>query len=391
MAHAAGRALALGMLVLATAACGAAAAGPAAQECSAPSAGARLEPSGPGVYFGFNIDWEHDSPAAVARRLGHDPALFVAFAPFPLDGGAMGYVDAIAGQLAPRHAALMLTLEPNGGLDTVTGVAAGRLAARLETYDREGVPVFLRFAQEMNGSWYPWSQQPAAYVAAFRLVAAAVHRAAPATAMVWAPNYGGGYPFVGGRYAARPGTPDFAALDTNGDGRLTMADDPYAPYYPGDDAVDWVAMSLYHWGSTYPWGNNQLPEPGKFDAMLTGQYRGTIGDETAVPDFYDVYANGHHKPVAIAETAAFFAPGRPGDEAAIKAAWWAQVLDPANAVRLPRLAMIDWFEWDKFESEVGAEVDWTVTRRPDLAAAFAAALPADLRWAGTVPGCAGPR
>jgi hypothetical protein len=53
--------------------------------------------------------------------------------------------------------------------------------------------------------------------------------------------------------------------------------------------------------------------------------------------------------------------------------------------------MIDWFEWDKFESEVGAEVDWTVTRRPDLAAAFAAALPADLRWAGTVPGCAGPR
>ena len=62
--------------------------------------------------------------------------------------------------------------------------------------------------------------------------------------------------------AAVPGTPDFKALDTNGDGVLTMADDPYGPYYPGDDAVDWVGMSLYHWGSSYPWGANALPGSG---------------------------------------------------------------------------------------------------------------------------------
>src|SRR5438309_5227705 len=57
-----------------------------------------------------------------------------------------------------------------------------------------------------------------------------------ATAMVWAPHYGGGYPFTGGRYVAVRGTPDFKALDANSDGVLTMADDPYATYYPGDDA-----------------------------------------------------------------------------------------------------------------------------------------------------------
>jgi hypothetical protein len=341
------------------------------------------------VYFGVNLDWAHDSPARFAQRLDRNPALYVAFAPFPLEGDAAGYVDGIVGGLVGQHAALMLTLEPDGGLATVTDLAVTALAERLAGYNREGVPVFLRFAHEMNGSWYAWGQQPTAYVAAFRKVAAAVHRTAPATAMVWAPNYGGGYPFTGGKYAAAPGTPDYRALDTDGDGVLSMRDDPYLPYYPGDDAVDWVGMSLYHWGSTYPWGSNQLPEPAKFAAMLTGTYKGTIGDESTLPDFYNTFAVLHHKPLAITETAAFYAPGKPGDETAIKEAWWEQVFDPATLGRFPRLAMINWFEWDKYESEVKAEVNWTVTQRPGLASPFGTALPPQLRWAGSVPDCPG--
>lgn len=113
----------------------------------------------------------------------------------------------------------------------------------------QGTPVVLRFAHEMNGSWYPWGQRPTQYIEVFRRVAAAVHQQAPGTAMLWAPNYGGGYPFASGQYNALPGTSDFALLDTNHDGVLNMSDDPYLPHYPGDDAVDWVGMSLYHWGS----------------------------------------------------------------------------------------------------------------------------------------------
>ncbi|HET7489605.1 MAG TPA: glycosyl hydrolase [Acidimicrobiales bacterium] len=354
--------------------------------CTSP-AGARLAPAGGGAYFGVNLDWDHDSTAGLSGRLGHSPALYVAFAPFPLDQTAGGFVDGIVSGLAGQHQALMLTLEPNGGLDAVTDESAADLAGRLAGYNRQGVPVFLRFAHEMNGSWYPWGQSPERYVAAFRTVAAAVHRAAPATATVWAPSYGGGYPFAGGRYQAAAGTPAFAALDTNHDGVLTMADDAYAPYYPGDDAVDWVGMSLYHWGAHYPWGDNTVPEPGKFAAMLTGEYHGTVGDETAVPDFYGTWAGDHHKPVAITETAAFFAPGRPGDEAAIKQGWWSQVFDASTFTRFPKLAMVNWFEWDKYEAEVKAPVSWAVTRRPELATAFAAALPAQLRWAGAVPDC----
>ena len=65
-----------------------------------------------------------------------------------------------------------------------------------------------------------------------------------------------------------------------------MADDSYAPYYPGDDAVDWVGMSLYHWGATYPWGENELPEANKFTDQLTGTYVGANGDDSLLPDFY---------------------------------------------------------------------------------------------------------
>src|SRR5205823_9919968 len=141
----------------------------------------------------------------------------------------------------------------------------------------------------------------------------AVHAKAPLTATVWAPNYGAGYPFRGGRYEVGPGSSDFSLMDTNGDGVLSIADDPYVPYYPGDDAVDWVGMSLYHWGSAYPWGENEVPEPGKFLAQLTGAYAGANGDERLVPDFYAVYGEMHHKPVAITETAAFYAPAAGGD------------------------------------------------------------------------------
>jgi hypothetical protein len=359
----------------------------AAPSCPPSTAGARLAPTGPGTYFGVNLDWDRDRPAALAARLGHRPAVYVAFAPFPLSGSAAGFIDGIAGGLVGEHAALMLTLEPNGGLAAVTPAASADLAARLAGYNRKGVPVFVRFAHEMNGSWYPWAQQPIEYVAAFRTLAAAVHAAARGSAMMWAPNYGGGYPFAGGKYEAQPGSADFRRLDTNHDGKLSMADDPYAPYYPGDDAADWVGMSLYHWGDRYPWGANAAPEPGKFLALLTGEYNGDNGDETQVPDFYTEFGVDHHKPVAITETSAFYAPGRPGDDGAIKQAWWRQVFDPTVASHFPDVRMINWFEWDKYESQVNAEVDWTVTRRPALVSAFRTALPSWLLWSGSVPDC----
>lgn len=44
-------------------------------------------------------------------------------------------------------------------------------------------------------------------------------------------------------------SPECTELDTNGDRVIDMRDDMYSPYYPGDDVVDWVGMSLYHFGA----------------------------------------------------------------------------------------------------------------------------------------------
>lgn len=361
-----------------------AAASTPATTCPATRGVSALVPAS-GVLYGVNLDWGHDSVAGYAKRLGRTPAVAVDFATFPLGDSARD-VDRAVDQAAAARAALMLTLQPTGGLATVTSAAAHALAVRLAGYNARGVAVYLRFAHEMNGTWYAWGQQPTAYIAAFRTVAAAVHKTAPLTAMVWAPNYGGGYPFAGGPYLARPGSRDFAMLDTNHDGRLTQADDPYTPYYPGDDAVDWIGVSIYHWGAHYPWGHNDLPEPGAFVAMLRGTYHGTVGDQRAVPDLYG-FAVAHHRPLAVTETAAFYSPGHGGNALTIKQDWWGQVFAAVSSGALPQLRMVNWFEWDKYETEVHDRVDWTTTKDATQAAAFRAALPPQLRYAGSLSLC----
>lgn len=53
---------------------------------------------------------------------------------------------------------------------------------------------------------------------------------------------------VGGNYSVVNGTAEWHALDTNDDGWVDMYDDPYTPFYPGDQWVDWVGMNMYHMG-----------------------------------------------------------------------------------------------------------------------------------------------
>lgn len=385
------------VLVLSLAACAGSPAAPAtpgpdatASAPVSPSASASPRPRPPDLvppagtaWFGLNLDWANDSAAAATERLGAAPSVWVQFVAFPLDAGGIGNLDAFVEQIAPLGGIGLVTLEPHDGLETVTPEAARELAGVLAEYwDDHGVPTIVRFAHEMNGSWYPWGQQPAAYVEAFRTVAAAVHEHAPASAMAWAPNEGSGYPFTGGSYAADAG--DHPALDTNSDGQITGADDPYGPYWPGDDAVDWVGMSLYHWGLAYPWGENELPADGSFRALLTGGITGAHADQLEIPNFYEIWAEGKDKPMGIFETAALYNPAEPGpDEAELKTAWWRQATDRRIGADFPRLAMVNWFEWRKEEAEVGAVIDWRLTADPELARALIAEAPAGwLRFGG---------
>jgi hypothetical protein len=336
----------------------------------------RLEPTA-GTYFGVNLDWVSDSPSAFNKRLGLKAAVFMDFFQFPLGTNDIKNMDGDVQKVSATGGMLVITLEPFAGLGSVTEDACNKLSEFLASYNARGVSTFIRFAHEMNGSWYPWSQQPVEYISAFRLLADSINRKAPQAAMMWAPNYGGGYPFKGGKYEAKPGSTDFGSLDTNHDGKLGMNDDPYSPYYPGDEYVDWVGMSLYHWGNAYPWGENEIPEAGKFFAQLTGNYSGLNGDDRSVPDFYATYYVQHGKPIAIPETAAFFDPAKGGpDELILKQFWWRQVYDPALLAGFPGIKMINWFEHAKNESEVGdAWIDWRVTGSSSIVDKYRADLP----------------
>lgn len=333
----------------------------------------RLAKSGPasGTWVGMNIDWGTETVADVTSRLGRPPAVVVSFVAFPLAAADVGNLDSAARQAHDARGLLVVTLEPWSGLAAVTDDATAALIDRLAAYGRDNVPTIVRFAHEMNGSWYPWGQDPRTYVAAFRRVADAIHANAPTATMLWAPNEGEGYPFSGMQYVAKPGSSAAKTLDTNRDGTVDANDDPYRPYWPGERYVDWVGMSLYHWGTTYPWGANVVPPAGKFAALLTGTTKATA----SVPDFYAEYAEKYEKPLAIVETAALFRPAGGGaTEAAIKKAWLSQVMSPATLKEFPRLRLVNWFEWKKNETEVGDVVDWRISADPELRQAFLAAV-----------------
>jgi hypothetical protein len=144
--------------------------------------------------------------------------------------------------------ALQIGWEPRFGLDDVLDDEYVRRFAR--EAKESGIPVFLRYASEMNGAWVPWYGDPQKYIEKFRLIHTIMAEEAPNVAMVWSPNF---WP---------PETID--------------------DYYPGDEYVDWVGFSLY----ATPLSN------GKEDL------RGNIIDSFA--PLYDRYK---HKPIMISEAA----------------------------------------------------------------------------------------
>ena len=328
------------------------------------------------AYFGVHLDHEFDKIADYAERLKSTPALYGRFVEFPLSVADQRVISQDVIELAPLGSSLMLTLEPHRGLSVVTPLSLKELTENLTKWNDKGVPVMVRFAHEMNGSWYPWGQKPALFKEKFREVAAAVHLAS-SSAMLWSPNEGGGYPFAGGEHEPRSGSADMHDMDTDNDGVLTPQDDPYAPYWPGDDAVDWVGLSLYHFGESYAWGENSIPEQGKLADMISGRFKNAESDATAGPNFHEEYAECYDKPFAISETGAFFNPdqtdGASGPK--IKQAWWEQLTDPNLYKKYPRLQLVVWFEFSKLEQHLGDHfVDWRTTADPETRIPFREAV-----------------
>lgn len=341
---------------------------------------ALLEPKD-GAYFGVTMN-NSVSLSSYVQQIGLEPVVFGTFTHFPLRTMDIDLLHNFLKQVADMGAIAMITLEPYSGLSAVNDKSCRMLVDLLASYERAGISFIIRFGQEMNGGWFPWCQKPTEFVDKFQLLAGYIHAFTCRSAMLWAPNNGGGYPFDYGSYTCTTsnGCRDFDLLDTNGDGELSMEDDMYSPYYPGDDYVDWVGMTLYHWGQKSPWGKNVVPEPASFFDKLTGNYDGANGNETAVPDFYAMFCNDsvHAKPLVIPEVAALFNPSSSccDDELKVKRAWWRQVFNiggnrtggPDPSTFLPRLKMVVWF--DQTKRELGLNIDWTLSNNATVIRAF---------------------
>ncbi|MDD2236198.1 MAG: glycosyl hydrolase [Kiritimatiellae bacterium] len=205
-------------------------------------------------------------------------------------------------------AALHIAYEPmNGFAETFTNWTSGDpVYARMYSFATNcalfGGPVFLRFAHEANGTWYPWAPgysdsdcvTTQTYIEGWRNVADLFHSNAPNVAMVWAATQG----------TSGPDSP--------------MRD--YAAVYPGDDWVDWVGISVYngdYYGNKDPVMDDQLAkaiEYGYYEEIPTAQnFYYTFSD----PD----NTNGHRKPMMIAETASLFEPAYSATDETVVAAF----------------------------------------------------------------------
>ncbi|KAJ3336618.1 hypothetical protein HDU93_002445 [Gonapodya sp. JEL0774] len=331
-----------------------------------------------GAVLGALLDYSIDTPGAFNSRMalpGGNVTTFMAFLPFPITSiqGTVDYLSNTVIASMPAGGYLILSVEPTAGLSVVTAATAADLAEVCRRINVLGTRVIVRFAHEMNGGWYTWGGKPTLYAAAYRIVADAVHGIATRSAMLWSPNNALNYPWTGGTYFPAAGTADYTALDTNGDGTLTAADDPFTPYWPGEAYVDFIGTSLFYQG-VFPCkldtltrgladnfvrhklitlfsssiclvGTNSLPPDGYYNNILTG-VNPFSGAQILVADLYN-FTVTYNKPFIIAETGIFHNPLDTTTALTSlqqKQAWWRQVFTKTFLDGHPLLKIMNLFE-----------------------------------------------
>lgn len=89
------------------------------------------------------------------------------------------------------------------------------------------------------------------------------------------------------------------ALDTSGDGQLSPLDSPFAPYYPGDEYVDWVGLSVYYKGPNSQ--NVNVPQPQGYCYGALRNHNPNNGVDTVDP-WYENYCVGRNKACMVSRS-----------------------------------------------------------------------------------------
>ncbi|KAI9344252.1 glycoside hydrolase superfamily [Obelidium mucronatum] len=273
--------------------------------------GAWVDTEAPKTVAGIGLGG--DSPAAFNRRLGKSAGVFHLAQTLPLG-------------ISPA------SLNP---FDLYTDADIKKLATQLDNISdpaKSGRRVMLRFAPEMNGNWFSYGNKPARFVKEYKRIVDAVRAVTKRVSFVWAPNAAKQLPIWS-----------------------YFGDDPFTPYWPGADYVDWVGLSLY-WkgdaGTGTPPHDNSANPANYWEQMVQGG-SGAVLPNPAFP-FYDMFAKKYNKPLMMPEGGAAFAISQgPSNvtlsegvgRTAILKAFWSSYLNALT--KFPKAKMFVNFEFVK--------------------------------------------
>jgi hypothetical protein len=196
------------------------------------------------------------------------------------------------GRAGPEATGLSLEAIARGDYD---GYIRGWARAAAATPDR-GRSLVIRFAQEMDGDWYPWAGRPEAYREAFRRIVGIFRAEGAESRFLFSPAW------------ARPGV---------------------EAYWPGADVVDFVGVTVLDFGPAGPTG------PRSFSELFGPQYP---------------ILKGFGKPIILAEVAA----NRRGIDQAV----WLEEMLTALRARYPEVVTVVYF--DTAADRLHPEVNWSL-------------------------------
>lgn len=260
---------------------------------------AKFEPEF-GAYFGAYIEQDSNLRQLGSSRYssfnkmtGKQHSTFFTYHKY---GNAFPYQ--LAQSVKEAGGALQLALEPSQGLDAIK--ADDYLIQFAKDAAKADIPIFLRYASEMNGSWVSWHGDPKKYIAKFKLVHDVMEKYAPNVAMVFSPS---------------------------SDPKQNIDD-----YYPGDEYVDWVGLSMY----SVKFFNGDVKQPADH-----------VNPLDLLDYVYELYAD--RKPIMISEFAATHFSKAGQTDATAFAVTKLSMLYSGIKLKYPRVKAIHWFSLNAIE------------------------------------------
>ena len=271
----------------------------------------------PSVYYGVHVPgWLQDMSAVTTfeQDANKSPSIVMWYQGWGLQDGTQNFETVWMNNVRNHGSIPMVTWEPwlytqgpNQPTYSLQNIISGKFDAYITKWAQDskawGHPYFLRFAHEMNGNWYPWSEQvngnkAGQYVKAWQHVHDIfTQQGVKNVTWIWSPNV---------------------------ESAKTI---PLRELYPGSSYVDWIGMDGYNWGSVNYVGWKSFAQ---------------VFQQT----HKDILQVAKGKPLMVAETASAEVGGN-------KAAWIVDAFTTQLTQAFSDVKAVIWFDENK-------ETDWRI-------------------------------